>query len=152
MVEQAEKDFNLDAGSINMDTMLARLKPGRKVVTAGRGNVSPLIAIEAHFLDVIIQLAAMRQPLTAFGALHLINSMISSSNLSDYLIEWKEKHEITGDDDNKHRLGMKYWHNFKKRHPEINTKGAVRFYSKCNDWCNCENFEKMYHGVYSAMV
>lgn len=90
-----------------MDTVLARLKPGRKVVTAGRGNVSPLIAIEAHFLDVIIQLAAMRQPLTAFGALNLINPMISSSNLSDYIIEWKEKHKITGDDDNKHRLGMR---------------------------------------------
>jgi hypothetical protein len=51
----------------------------------------------------------------------LINSMISSSNLLDNVIEWKEKHKITGDDDNKHRLGMKYWHNFKKCHPEINT-------------------------------
>ncbi len=150
IVNQAEKDFNLPAGSINMDTVLARLKPGRKIVTAGRGNVSPLIAIEAHFLDVIIQLAAMRQPLTCFGALNLINSMISSSNLSDYVIEWKEKHKISGED--KHRLGMKYWHNFKKRHPEINTKRAVRFDSKRDDWCSYENFEKMYSRVYSAMV
>jgi hypothetical protein len=78
--------------------------------------------------------------------------MISSRNLSDYVIEWKEKHKITGDDDNKYRLGMRYWHNFKKRHPEINTKCAVRFDSKRYDWCNYENFEKMYHGVYSAMV
>ncbi len=89
-----------------MDTLLARLKPGRKVITAGRGNVSPLITIEAHFLDMLLQLAAMRQPLTARGALNMINSMISSSNLQQYVTEWKQKHKIDGDDDNKHPLGI----------------------------------------------
>jgi hypothetical protein len=123
------------------------LKPGRKLITAGRGNVSPLIAIKAHFLDVILQLAAMRQPFTSFGALNLINSMISSSNMQDYVTEWKEKHKITGVDDNKHRLSMKYWHNFKKCHPEINSKCAVRFDSKHDDWCRYENFDKMYSVV-----
>jgi len=76
-----------------MDTVLTKLKLGRKLITACRENVSPLIAIEAHFLDVILQLAAMRQPLTAIGALNVISSMISSSNLQDYVTEWKEKHK-----------------------------------------------------------
>jgi hypothetical protein len=73
--------FKIEAGSICMDTVLAQLKPGRKIITAGRGNVSPFIAIEAHFLDVILQLTAMRQPLTAIGALNVINLMISPRNL-----------------------------------------------------------------------
>jgi hypothetical protein len=128
------------------------LKPGRKQVTAGRGNVSPLIFVEAHFLDIILNLAAMRQTLTASGALNLINSLISSSNLQDHVIEWKEKHGIKEEGDEKHRLRMKYWQNFKKRHPEISTKRAVCFDSKRDDWCTLENFEKMYAGIYAAMV
>jgi hypothetical protein len=84
------------------------LKPGRKQVTADRGNVSPLIFVEAHFLDIILNLAAMRQPLTASGALNLINSLISSRNLQDHVIEWKEKHGIKGEGDEKHRLAKLY--------------------------------------------
>jgi hypothetical protein len=94
----------------------------------------------------------MQQPLTAFGALKLINSIISTSNQSDYVIKWKEKHKIIEDDGNKHRLGMRYWHNFTKCRPEINIKCTIHFVSKRDDGCNYENFEKMYHSVYSAMV
>jgi hypothetical protein len=153
IVEATEKAFDLEVGSINMDTVLKRLQPGRKVVTAGKGSVSPLIAVEAHFLDVLLQFAAMRQPLTAHGALNMINSMISGSNLQEHVVQWKEKHKVHAEDnDNKHKLGMKYWQNFKKRHPEINTKRAVKFDSKRNDWCTLENFEKMHQWVYAAMV
>ncbi len=40
----------------------------------------------------------------------------------------------------------------KKRHPELQLKLAVRFDSKREDWCNYKNFERMYSGVYAAMV
>jgi hypothetical protein len=56
-------------------------------------------------------MAAMRQPLTAHGALNLINSLISSSNLQHSLTEWKEKHKMIGDADDK--VGIRYWQNFK---------------------------------------
>jgi len=82
-----------------------------------------MIALEAHFLDLILELAAMRQPVTATDALALINSMISTSDLSASVIEWKKKH-LPGsfDDDRAALLGKKYWQNFKKRHPEIKQK------------------------------
>ncbi|MFN9978796.1 MAG: hypothetical protein ACK53Y_02720, partial [bacterium] len=51
-----------------------------------------MIALEAHFLDLILELAAMRQPVTATDAINLINSMITTSNLSEDIIEWKKKH------------------------------------------------------------
>jgi hypothetical protein len=50
-----------------------------------------MIALEAHFLDMTLELAAMRQPVTPTDALALINSMISTSNLSDVIIAWKKK-------------------------------------------------------------
>ena len=82
--------------------------------------------------------------------MNIINSMIVSNNLQEELIAWKKKHGIKGDNEGK--LGAHYWVNFKKRHPEINSKRAVRFDSKRDDWCTIENFEKMYKGVYAAMV
>jgi hypothetical protein len=82
-----------------MDTVLAQLKQGRKLISAGRGSVSPLIAVEAHFL-VILQLASMHQLLTAAYSINFINSMILSSNLQDEVAAWKKKHSISGDDDN----------------------------------------------------
>ncbi len=50
-----------------------------------------MIALEAHFLDMILKLAAMHQPVTLTDALALINSMISTSNISDAIIAWKKK-------------------------------------------------------------
>ena len=150
IVEEAEKKFSLDEGSIKVATVVNRLRTGRRLVAAGRGNVSPLVAVEAHFLEVILELATMRQPVTASGALNIINSMIASSNLQEEVILWKKTHGIRGENEGK--LGNHYWVNFKKRHPEINSKKAVRFDSKRDDWCTYENFEKMYNGVYKAMV
>jgi len=101
---------------------------------------------------MILQLASMRQPLTAAGSLNLINSMIQSNNLQDEVAAWKKKHNISGENDNSQQLGQKYWQNFKKQHPEIYIKKAIQFDSKGDDWCIYENFQKMYDGVYSEMV
>jgi len=150
IVQEAEKKFGIEPGALQLKTILNRLKPGKKLIAAGKGKVSPLVAIEGYFLEIILELANMHQPVTAAGALNLINSLISTSDLQEELIAWKRKHGIKGDNEGK--LGAHYWVNFKKRHPEINSKRAVRFDSKRDDWCTVENFEKMYKGVYKAMV
>jgi hypothetical protein len=152
IIKKAEEKFSLKEGTINKQTMLTRLKRGNLSAT-GRGLDSPMIALEAHFLDLILELAAMRQPVTATDAINLINSMITTSNLSEDIIEWKKKH-LPGEfeDDKAGRLGKKYWRNFKKRHPEIKQKKAVRFDANREDWCNVENFQTMYDHVYAAMV
>ena len=79
--------------------------------------------------------------------------MIATSNLSDEIVAWKRKH-LPGafDDERSGVLGKKYWQNFKKRHPEIKQKKAVRFDANREDWCHVENFQTMYDHVYSAMV
>jgi hypothetical protein len=87
IVKQAEKKFCLDEGAIKLATVVNRLRSGRRIVAAGRGNVSPLVAAEAHFLEVILELANMRQPVTASGAMNIINSMIASSELQEDVIQ-----------------------------------------------------------------
>ncbi len=45
----------------------SRLRPGRKVLVGNQGPVSPMVTVEVHVVDWILQLAAMRQPVTKDG-------------------------------------------------------------------------------------
>ena len=91
IIKEAEEKYNLGAGSISKYTLLMRLQETRKTITGGKGHVSPMIGIEAHFVDLILQLASMRQPLTATDALNVINSMVETSKLGKEVMEWKKK-------------------------------------------------------------
>jgi hypothetical protein len=93
----------------------------------------------------------MRQPLTASGALSIINYLVETSNMQKDIIEWKANNLPEDDNDNNEDegkakslafLGKAYWKNFKKRHPELKTKRAVRFDSKREDWCNFDNLKR----------
>jgi hypothetical protein len=147
IVKKVEEKFSLKEGSLNKETLLTHVKRGNLSAT-GRGLNSPMIAFEAHFLNTILELAAMHQPVTLTDAVSRINSMVSTSNLSNEIVEWKKKH-LPGEfeSDESARLGKKYWQNFKKRHPEIKQKKGVRFDANREDWCNIENDH-----IYSAMV
>jgi hypothetical protein len=59
IVKKAESEFSLEEGSLNKQMSLTRVKRG-KLSAAGRGCVSPMVALEAHFLDLILELASMR--------------------------------------------------------------------------------------------
>ena len=111
--------------------MITRLKKNRKVVAAGRGKISPLIGIEAHFVDIILQLSAMRQPLSASSALSVINSLVDNYNMQKEIIEWKKKclpddvvvnEAEKGSEKNLAHLGKAYWKKFQKQHQELKTK------------------------------
>jgi hypothetical protein len=90
IIDLTEQQFGLEAGSISIHTVKSRLKKNRRLTASGKGNVSPLVTIEATFIEVLLELAAMRQPLTAREALNLINSMIKDSCIQEELIEWKK--------------------------------------------------------------
>jgi hypothetical protein len=82
--------------------------------------------------------------------------MVETSDLKDDIVKWKEKYlldgSITTKDGENTYLGKQYWRNFKKWHPELKTKKAVRFDSNREDWCTYENFETTYKVVYHNMV
>ena len=60
-------------------------------MVAGHGHVSPMVHIESYFLDVILQLDVMRQPVTPAIALEIINSMIKDTTIEVQIVEWKKK-------------------------------------------------------------
>jgi hypothetical protein len=45
-----------------------------------------MLALEAHFVDVILQLASMQQSVSTREALELINSMVKTQNLSASIV------------------------------------------------------------------
>ena len=118
-----------------------------------------MVHIESYFLDVILQLAVMRQPVIPTIALKIINSMIKDTTIEAQIVEWMKKIlpstcESDDKEDNSTTTyhDMKYWRNFLKRHPQIASKKAVCFNSNHDDWCTHQNFLSMYEMVYCATV
>lgn len=112
-----------------------------------------MIALEACFLDTILQLAATRQPVSMKQALQVINSMVATSHLKESFIAWK-KANLPGSfkDEKAQYLGPKYWKIFQKKYPELKQQNAICFDSNRKDWCTVENFQKMYNHIYPVMV
>jgi hypothetical protein len=79
----------------------------------------------------------MQKPVSTREALELINSMVKTQNLSASIVTWK-KQNLPGAfaDEKAAYLGPKYWKIFKKRHPELKQRKAVRFDQNREDWCS----------------
>ena len=50
---------------------------------------SPMRAVEAHLLDVILQLAATHQPITPMEAIELENSLVKATVTEQEMKIWK---------------------------------------------------------------
>jgi hypothetical protein len=108
-----------------------RLHEARKTITGDKGHISPMIGMEVHLTDIILQIASKRQPLTATKALNLINSLDETRKVEKQVIEWKNQNLPPGDKGQiTAYLGKSYKQNFKKRHPELKAQQAVQFDSK----------------------
>ena len=76
---------------IKCDTIRRRISRHRPFVTQV-GTVSPLARIEDAVVDIIIQMARIRQSLSPSKGLKLINDMIDGTELQEELVKWKETH------------------------------------------------------------
>ena len=98
---------------INSDTIRRRVSRGNIFITS-HGPQSPLEALEEVVVELIIQMARIRQSLTPSKGLDLVNSLICGTEHQHALIEWKKKHtahaNVSGS------VGIKYWRNFMKKH------------------------------------
>jgi hypothetical protein len=104
-MKEAEENFELEGGSTSKLTSLTRLQNNRKTVGVDRGHVSPCNGPKAHFIDIILQLSAMHQPLIASRAPCIINSLVETSNMQKEIIEWKANNLPEDDDDNNEDKG-----------------------------------------------
>jgi len=116
IIEEAKTKFNLPANyMINKETVRTRVKRGN--LTANhKGTPSPMEKVEMHALDIICQMAKLRQPLTPQEALKLMNLLIGGTVTATEVNEWKAKHIPQHENENEEgetkRLGLGYWHGF----------------------------------------
>ena len=116
IIEEAKTKFNLPANyMINKETVRTRVKRGN--LTANhKGTPSPMEKVEMHALDIICQMAELRQPLTPREALELMNSLIGGTVTATEVNEWKAKHIPQHENENEEgetkRIGLGYWHDF----------------------------------------
>jgi hypothetical protein len=88
-------------------------------LVASFGPIPCVLELEPFFVETIMNLAAMRQPVTPTEALQFINSTIRSSGLEGKVKDWKVKHcNLIMEDDNE-PVSKKYWAGFLMRHPPL---------------------------------
>ena len=76
------------------------------------GQVTPLLRIEPLIVEIILQMARIRQCLNPSKGLQLVNSLIKGTKIQDELVEWKKRNTPN----NTGALGTGYWHGFLRRH------------------------------------
>ncbi len=54
-----------------------------------QGTPSPMLGIEPHLVELIIQLASMRCPINVTTGLQLANSLIAGTPIAEQLVKWK---------------------------------------------------------------
>ena len=112
-----------------------------------------MLAIEPYMVELIHQLAQMRNPISVSDGLRLANSLISGTKIGDSVNSWRQTHSSPYQSNKIPKLGMGYWRGFMKRSRELVTaKRGVKFESKRADWCSYDNFKAMNEQVYKEMV
>lgn len=96
------------------------------MIKNGKGAVSRLLQYEHTFVELMIQMSRIHCVLAPSGALALIKDSITDTAAQTLIIRWKHKHKVvTGIE---HKLGLKYWYNFKKRNADkIITRRGQKF-------------------------
>ena len=148
IIEYVKKEKKIPHDTvIKADTIRRRISRMRPHVLSS-GGISPLISIEDSVVQIIIQMARIRQSLTPSKGLQLVNDMIHNTPLQTDLIKWKEKHTSNATD----TLGRKYWKNFMRRHKDkIKSKRGAKYSLDRANWSTYTNFNDMYEHNYEEM-
>lgn len=70
------------------------------------GWVSPMLAIEPYMVELIHQLARMRNPISVSDGLRLANSLISGTKIGDTVNSWRQTHSSAYRSNKNPKLGM----------------------------------------------
>ena len=105
--------------------------------------------IEPYIVSIIIQLANMRVPISSSQGLSLCNSIIEGTKFQSDVVAYKKLYCRNATE----KLGLSYWKGFLKRNKQlIRAKKAVKFETKCSEWCTYKNMKEMYTEVYSHLT
>ena len=152
LIKSVKQKNNLpDDLTISKQSIRQRLKPSQNlvVVNSHPGHTSPLADIEQDVVNIMMQMARLRQCVTPTQAIQLINAVIKGTTAQKKLESWKEKFSFGSDG----RIGQSYWTNFKKRHSDkICSKKGQKYELDRAAWSTFANFSQMYTQIYEQMV
>ena len=138
-------DVNISEACIRQRYKKARFGVG----DSKPGPSSPLRKYEDEFVQVMIQMARMRQALSPSEGISLINSLIEGTQAQKDLIAFKKKSSY-GDSGT---VGVGYWRGFKKRNEHLICSKQCQKYELDRDkWTTYANFSNMYDHIYDEMV
>ena len=108
-----------------------------------------MVRIEPIVVEIILQMARLRQCLCPSKGLQLVNSLIKGTDIQKELIEWKKKNTLNTNG----TLGTGYWRNFLKRNKaKIVSKRGQKYELNRQNWTTYSNFVNMYNHTMSEMV
>ena len=95
IIARAKKTYNVqDHIRISESTIRSRCRRDCVQPLVQQGTSSPMLGIEPHLVELIIQLARMRCPINVTAALQLANSLIAGTPIAEQLAKWKLKHNV----------------------------------------------------------
>jgi hypothetical protein len=88
------------------------------------GQSTPMAEVEPYLVQLIVQLANMRTPITAAQGLELAKSLISGTNVENEIMDWKSNNchayklaSVSGYENKK--LGLGYGRSFLRRNGHL---------------------------------
>jgi hypothetical protein len=95
IIARAKQTYNVeDHIRISKSTIRSRCMRNCVQPPVQQGTPSPMLAIEPHLVELIIQLARMRCPINVTSGLQLANSLIAGTPIAKQLVKWKIKHNV----------------------------------------------------------
>ena len=135
---------------ISEDCIRKRQKRGHLFIqSARRGPPSPLQAYESEFVQILVQMAKMRQPLSPSEAIAFINSTIDGTQIQSDLVAYKStsSHGCSG------TIGRGYWTGFMARNKHLlDSKRGAKYELDRAKWTTYANFHQMYAHIYAELV
>jgi hypothetical protein len=93
------------------------------------------------------------QALTRPDVIELANELILDTDYATAVIEFKKKRKFRVDQTDKQLVGKTWYKGFMKRNADTLKRGCCCVMdANRHSWCMYKNLERMYEGVYSAMV
>ena len=151
LIETMKEKKDLRKVDIKLHTIRQRINRNTLIVTTNQkgGHRSPLKDIEETVIEIIFQMARIRQCLSPSRGLALVNSLIDGHPLQENLIDWKRKYSSN----TKGSVGKKYWSSFMNRnsHRLVSVRGQKYELDRQN-WTTYANFSHMYTHTLDEMV
>jgi hypothetical protein len=95
IIARAKETYNVqDHIRISEYTIRSRCRRNCVHPPVQQGTPSPMLGIEPHLVELIIQLARMRCPINVTAGLQLANSLIAGTPIAEQLVKWKITHNV----------------------------------------------------------